>query len=176
MGIATFPAASGGLSSAIRSIQRGVAAAAGNITISSVDTTKTICNSFSTSSAGSVAASGTVNAFSGNVAATSTSGAAIAANNRTVYGASVRPTAQPIGVVGTFNPRYGVHEITTTSQAIAATNLAAQNISAAALSVNAMNITGGSTSLTSAVYGIHLVNSTTITATGPCRYEVVEYY
>jgi hypothetical protein len=176
MGIATFPAASGGLTSAVKSIQRGTAVSSGNITITAVDTTKTICNSFSTGSAGSVAASGTVNAFSGNVSATSTSGAAIAGTNRTVYTAQVRPVSPPIGVLGQFNPRYGVHEINTTSQAVAATNLAAQNINAASMSVNAMNITGGSTSLTSAVYGIHLVNSTTITATGPCRYEVVEYF
>ena len=172
MGIATFPAASGGLSSAIKSIQRGVAAAAGNITISSVDTTKTICNSFSTSSAGTVQATGTVSATSGTVGATTTSGASIAATTFNY----INPTATlhtngPY--VGAFQqPRYQV----AVNRAIAATNLAAQNVGSQSLSTNATNLSGGTTALTTAVYGIHLVNATTITATGPCRYEVIEYF
>lgn len=36
-------------------------------------------------------------------------------------------------------------------------------------------ISGGTTSLFSAVYGVYLSNSTTLIATGPCRYEVVEF-
>lgn len=36
-------------------------------------------------------------------------------------------------------------------------------------------ISGGTTSLTSAVNGVYLSNSTTLVATGPCRYEVVEF-
>jgi hypothetical protein len=175
MGIATFPAASGGLSSAIKSIQRGVAASAGNITITAVDTTKTICNSFSTSSAGTVQATGTISATSGTASAASTSGAAIAATNRTVYAATNRGNF-PILMIGGLNGRYGTLEANTTSQAIAATNLAAQNINAQNITTNATNLSGGTTALTTAVYGIHLVNATTITATGPCRYEVIEYF
>lgn len=175
MGIATFPASSAGLSSAIKSIQRGVAASAGNITISSVDTTKTICNSFSTSSAGTVQATGTISATSGTASATSTSGATIAGTNRTTWAATSRG-GFPIIALGSFNGRYGSPEANTTNQAIAATNLAAQNISAQNISTNATNLSGGTTALTTAVYGIHLVNATTITATGPCRYEVIEYF
>jgi hypothetical protein len=171
MGIATFPAASGGLSSAIRSIQRGVAATSGNITISSVDTTKTICNSFSTSSAGTVQATGTISATSGTVGATSTSGAAIAATNYQMIPAPLLVT--PGNAFGGFQiPRYQSNA----NRTIAATNLAAQNIGSQSLSTNATNLSGGTTALTTAVYGIHLVNSTTITATGPCRYEVIEYF
>ena len=173
MGIATFPASSAGLSSAIRSIQRGVAASSGNITISSVDTTKTICNSFSTSSAGTVSATGALSGASGTASATSTSGASIAATNRTTWSPNPNfgfPTATPYAA-----GRYG-YAASQTTQAIAATNLAAQNISAQNISLNATNLSGGTTSLTTAVYGIHLVNSTTITATGPCRYEVIEYF
>jgi hypothetical protein len=180
MGIATFPAGSSGLSSAIKSIQRGVAASAGNITISSVDTTKTICNSFSTSSAGTVQATGTISATTGTVSATSTSGGGIAATNRSVYGAQSSNSHGGHAVVVTggtrYAPTFGVNAAGSGTQAIAATNLAAQNINSASLNTNATNLSGGTTALTAAVYGIHLVNATTITATGPCRYEVVEYF
>ena len=37
-------------------------------------------------------------------------------------------------------------------------------------------ITGGTTNIIAKEYGIYLSNSTTIVATGPCRYEVIEYY
>lgn len=40
----------------------------------------------------------------------------------------------------------------------------------------AVSITGGTTNLTSAVNGAYLQDSTTLVVTGPCRYEVVEYY
>jgi hypothetical protein len=149
MGLATFPAAS---SSPIRSIQRGAAATSGNITISSVDTTKTICNSFSTSSSGTVAASGALSGATGTASATS--GA---------YGPfqAIGPTSQPV-----YYPpgvgRYGGNNMPI--------NLNAQNIS-----LNATNLSGGTTNLVSAVFGVHLINSTTITATGACRYEVIEY-
>jgi hypothetical protein len=36
-------------------------------------------------------------------------------------------------------------------------------------------ITAGATALTSAEYGVRITNSTTITATGACNWEVVEY-
>jgi hypothetical protein len=55
-------------------------------------------------------------------------------------------------------------------------DIPAFTIGARNISLNATNLSGGSTSLTSAVYGIHLVDATTITATGPCRYEVIEYF
>lgn len=38
------------------------------------------------------------------------------------------------------------------------------------------SLSGGSTSLYSAEYGAYLTNSTTITTTGSCRWEIVEYY
>ena len=50
MGSTIFPAASGG--GGVKSIQRGTAASAGNITISAVDTTKTFVRSFSNGSGG----------------------------------------------------------------------------------------------------------------------------
>lgn len=177
MGIATFPAASGGLTSAVRSIQRGVASAAGNITISSVDITKTICNSFSTSSAGTVSATGTLSAASGTGSAVSTN-AATGNSTITMRGTNIGsgngPSAAPGGNYS-YNARYGQQSFTGYSVS-ATNNLNAMSINAHNVSLNATNLSGGTTALTSAVFGIHLINSTTITATGPCRYEVVEYF
>jgi hypothetical protein len=172
MGIATFPAASGGLASVIKSLQRGTAATAGNITISSVDTTKTICNSFSTGSAGSVAATGSINAATGTTSASSTSGAVIGAGNSSTHGSQFTQFASFFVYGGRYSPPIPQFSFNNVSSG----SIAAQNINAQNVSLNATNLTGGSTSLTSAVYGIHLVNSTTITATGPCRYEVIEYF
>jgi|688.fasta_scaffold92975_4 hypothetical protein len=67
MVISIFPAAS---SSPIKSIQRGVAATSGNITISSVNTAKTQVTSFSTAASGTVAGSGTLSAANGTVITT----------------------------------------------------------------------------------------------------------
>jgi hypothetical protein len=43
-------------------------------------------------------------------------------------------------------------------------------------SLAASSLSGGTTDLSTAHYGVYLVDSTTIYATGPCRWEVVEYY
>jgi hypothetical protein len=174
MGIATFPAASSGLTSAIKSLQRGVASGAGNITITAVVTSKTICNSFSTSSTGTVAATGTISAANGTASATST---------------STQSLALPVGMSNTLSNNSHNQQQTGTAtqqtcnwnnQQIFFTNntgsLGAQNIGAQNVAMNSTSISGGSTSLTAAVYGVYLVDSTTITATGPCRYEVIEYF
>jgi hypothetical protein len=42
--------------------------------------------------------------------------------------------------------------------------------------IGTRSLSGGSTSLTSAEYGVSLTNSTTLTATGACRWQVIEYY
>jgi hypothetical protein len=174
MGVAVFPASGGGLTSAIKSLQRGVAASAGNITITSVDTSKTICNSFSTSSAGSVAATGTVSAANGSTSATSTSSASM---SLPIGMSSNLPSGNHSGIQtgtatqATCNWNSTQVYFTNNSGSIGAMNIAAQNVA-----LNSTSISGGSTSLTAAVYGVYLVNSTTITATGPCRYEVVEYF
>lgn len=174
MGIATFPAASSGLTSAIRSLQRGVAASSGNITISSVTVAKTICNSFSTSSAGSVAASGTISAATGTASATSQSSASLALPVGTSNNLALSSHAgTQSGAVTQQTCNWNSTQIyfTNNSGSVGATNTGAQNVS-----LNTTSISGGSTSLTAAVYGVFLVDATTITATGPCRYEVIEYY
>lgn len=43
------------------------------------------------------------------------------------------------------------------------------------ISMGSAAISGGTTSLTTAEYGVYLSNSTTLVASGPCRWEVVEY-
>jgi hypothetical protein len=138
MGVNVFPAVSG---SPINSIQRGTAATAGNITISSVVTTKTVVNSFSTGASGTIAASGTLSAANGTVTdSTSFPESAFRYQN--------------------FPTDSKTRALSDTSRAIA---------------LNATNFSGGSTNLTSAVFGVHLSNATTLVATGACRYEVIEY-
>ena len=168
MGIATFPAASGGLSSVVRSVQRGSASSAGNVAISSVDTTKTIVNSFSTSSAGSVAATGSINAATGTASAFSSSSSS---GGIFMRGGSTPSTVWTGGNYSYF-PRYGNSAGPYPGVSF---NLSDMNMNAQNVSLNATSLTGGSTSLTTAVYGAYLVNATTITVTGPCRYEVIEY-
>jgi hypothetical protein len=121
----TFPATS----STIKSVQRGSAASAGNVTISAIDTAKSFVNSFSTGSAGSV-------------------------QTDSATGGTYTPSGGNIGQYSqSFNPGSGSYP-----------NL-----------VGTRSFSGGSTSLVSASYGAYIVNSTTITVSGPCRWEVVEY-
>ena len=180
MGIATFP----NTVSPIKSIQRGSAVAAGNITISAVDVNKTMVNSFSTGSAGTVAATGTVNAASGSTSGTSTSGASSSWNDG--FGYAAVATA-PQTWYSTYNldqfqgGRYGQtyyfqYTYFEIPRRIVNANINAQNINAANVSLNSTNITGGTTSLTSAVYGAYLQDSTTLVVSGPCRYEIIEHY
>ena len=161
MGIATFPAGSAGLSSVVKSLQRGEAVSAGNITISSVDTTKTIVNSFSTSSTGTVAATGTLSAATGSTSAPS--GTTSAQSGSITFGAGT-----PMVSGG------GRYQFATSN----ALNLNSQNVSLNAQNVtlNTTNLSGGTNNLVSAVYGAYLAGATTLTVTGPCRYEVIEYF
>jgi hypothetical protein len=66
MGVANVPSAAGG---GIKLVQRGSAGASGNVTITAVDITKAFVNVFGTASSGTVAASGAVSAYNGNIAA-----------------------------------------------------------------------------------------------------------
>jgi hypothetical protein len=195
MGIATFPS----VSSPIKSIQRGEAVAAGNISITAVDTTKTVVNSFSTGSAGTVAATGTVNAANGSTSGISTSApsGSVTRSRFTYQGLSTNGgpvpnfAAFPVYDIdwttnqgGSFTfgyqgGRYGqvyATVLNNSENTVSNVSLNAMNTNGMNVALNAQSISGGSTSLTAAVYGAYLVNSTTIYATGPCRYEVVEHY
>lgn len=125
MGYSTFPATS----SIIKSVQRGSTSSAGNVTISSIDISKSFIFSFSNGSTGSISTN------------SSTSG------TYTPSGGNIGQYSQA------YNPGSGSYP-----------NL-----------VGTRNFSGGSTSLTSAAYGAYITNSTTITTTGACFWEVVEY-
>lgn len=224
MGISTFP----NIVSPIKSIQRGTASAAGNITISAVNVSKTMVNSFGTSSDGTVAASGTIASFTGTAGSSNiyfdgyaTSGVGFTATavnpvftgnynaanianynvpNVTSYNSSNLnynapgnlyyitryTTAYNAPTPGSYNAPYGA--------TYNATSVAAYNASfpvysntlptssgnvlqnSQTLNLSSTSISGGANNLVSASYGVYLSNSTTLVATGPCRYEVVEYY
>ena len=160
MGIASFPASSGGLTSAIKSVQRGTAGATGNITISSVDISKTIVNSFSNSSAGTVAATGTVGGQTGTIPATWNLN--YSAANPVPYYTSLQSTSE-------LYSYYVAQRYTGYTQYVAYP-VVSWNYNS-----NNSNLSGGTTDLTAKAYGAYLVDATTIYATGPCRYEVLEY-
>lgn len=64
MGINTYPAPSSG---GIKSVQRGLASASGNVTITSVDINKSFVTVFGTTSSGTIAATGSVGGFTGTL-------------------------------------------------------------------------------------------------------------
>jgi hypothetical protein len=172
MGIASFPASSSGLSSVVKSVQRGTAVSAGNITISSVDTSKSQVTSFSTGSTGYVQATGSINAANGSTSGTNSNGVSgylTLSNTAFAYGAG-----QTAYVGGSYNyfPRYQVRPgpYYGVSSYMSGFSTNAMNVG-----LNATSLTGGSTALTSAVYGAYLTSSTNLYATGPCQYEIVEY-
>jgi hypothetical protein len=127
MGIASLPAAAGGV---VKSIQRGEATTSGNITITAVDTTKAFVRSLSNAAAGAAASdsaeTGTLTPSGGNILQ-------LAGGNRFTRSGS---QASYLGT-RTFS--------------------------------------GGTTTLASKEFGVYLTNSTTLTATGACYWEVVEY-
>ena len=97
------PAASSG---GIKSVQRGSAASAGNVTITAVDIAKSFVTVFGTTSSGTVAASAVVNAQTGNQTLV---GPAVGSSNTTL----VRPISSSTlsvnfqGGGGANNEQYG---------------------------------------------------------------------
>lgn len=174
MGLSTFPA----VASPIKSIQRGVAAVAGNITITAVNVAKTVTRSFSTGSAGYVAATGTVAAANGSTSGISFSSATVNMSQLVVISpASYPPSGGATGYYYNYNTRYaasaGPYALPTASSS---GTVGAFNTNGANVALNNQAISGGSTSLATETYGVYLSNSTTLVATGPCRYEVIEHY
>ena len=154
MGVSTFPS----VASPIKSIQRGSAVSAGNITISSVVLSKTMVKSFSNGSSGTVSIAGTTaNGFNGTTSAFSTSATSGSASG---YAA---------GLGGNGSGAFGAGSTSST------TNFNGMNVNGFNFNMNAQNLVGGSTSLVSKEFGAYLSNSTTLVVTGPCRYEVIEY-
>ena len=147
MGVANVPAASAG--GGISSVQRGSAGASGNVTITAVDIAKSFVTIFGSASSGTVASTGaisaTINAVNGNNSAV---------NLNTGDGAHLGNT----GNVYVSNNR-----------AVNAGTFAGNTTSFST------NITGGTNNLVAAQVTGFLANSTTLTVSGACRYEVVEF-
>lgn len=192
MGISTFP----NTVSPIKSLQRGIAAGGGDITISAVVMSKTITNSFPTVAGGTVGAVATLPAMTGTVAATNVYVSGFTANFGFTGGNYTSQIANynasnanyNAGTPSAYNSRYAY--VSYNSPQVAGyntatpnyTNVAASGVNAnlpfnsTTVGFNAQALVAGDTNLYAAQYGVYLKNSTTITATGPCRYEVVEYY
>lgn len=136
----------------VKSVQSGVFGAAGSASITSVNTTKAIIHCVSKGSAGTVAASGTVasHALLGYLDTTYSGGHGIRVN-----GASGPPAVWDVQVIQSGG-----------------TNSA----SASGLTAAAASISGGTTNLTVKQYSAVITNATTVTADGPCEWQVVEYY
>ena len=131
----------------IKLVQRGEAVSARTTTITAVNTTKTFVRSFSTGAAGTVA----TNSVNPSVSITGTlspSGGSTSGGTGFSYGPNQNATnAQN----GTF-PSYS-----------------------STRTVASGTMSGGTMDATVKQFGVHLTDSTTLTATGACRWEVVEF-
>ena len=208
MGVASYPASGGGLSSVVKSMQTGTASSSGTITITAVNTAKAFVYSTSTGSAGTVAASGSINAANGSTSGISTSamyGNLYAidtqGNGSSTSNVNQQGTAGgngpwiPGGITGVNQPVTGTYvqyqyqyyyqryiNISVYNPIIQydgsiSTFGNAMNTNGMNVGLNSTSLTGGTTSgLYAGQYGATLTNSTTITVTGPCSYQVIEYY
>lgn len=170
MGIATYPAPSAG--GGIKAVQRGSAASAGTVTITSVDITKSFVNVFGTASSGTVAATGAISAATGS---TST---------------ATQPVPLPYIFDGNANSwrRATNGQLSTASNGSGLTNAGnadvtntgivtnvTSTVNAMNISLNATNISGGTNNLVTATTQGYLSNSTSLVVSGACRWEVVEF-
>ena len=146
MGIATFPAAAGG---GIKLVQRGQAVSAGSITITAVDITKAFVTFVSEGAAGTVATNSTV-ASTTQTGTLTASGGDIAGSGRQNIPYPYNQSPQE-NAGGSFPSYSGTR--TNTSAAIS----------------------GGTMDATTKQMGVYLSDSTTLVATGACRWEVVEF-
>jgi len=139
----------------VESVQRGVQASAGTVTISSVDTAKSIVLSVSKGSDGFVAARGTLDSgsisgsTSGTLSATSTTADGSGATFRT-------PFTPDFDSCTALFPNYsGTRTLTATAAS--------------------RTLSSGTTDLTTKQYSAVLTNSTTLTCDGPVEWQVIEY-
>lgn len=143
------PAAAGG---GIKSVQRGSAGGAGNVTITAVDIAKSFVTVFGTTSSGTVAASAAVNAANGNWSASNMRIPAYTSNAQNINNLASWPSD---GGNSNNSGLYVKGDATFTG--------------------NSTNLTGGSNNLVAAVVQGYLSNSTTLVVSGACRWEVVEF-
>lgn len=136
----------------VKSVQSGVFGAAGSASITSVNTTKAIIHCVSKGSAGTVAASGTVSShvIQGFLDTNYSQGHGIR-----LEGSGGGPANWSVQVIQSG----GV-----------------SSASNSGLTATAASISGGTTNLTVKQYSAVITNATTVTADGPCEWQVVEYY
>lgn len=149
MGVANVPAAAGG---GIKSVQRGSAAGAGNVTITAVDIAKSFVTVFGTASAGTVSSSFGLNAA-----------------NFSLTGVGV--VVPGINNVQARRPNVATGAGGTTSMG----NAENDGYWTLNTAVNAMGVNAGSNNLVAAVAQGFLADSTTLTVSHACRFEVVEF-
>jgi hypothetical protein len=152
MAINTFPA----VASPVKSVQRGSAGGSGNVTITAIDITKAMVNVFGTASSGTVSAS-----FGMSMNA----GSATLIGTRGFWGSQTYTAgSRPVGSTAVGATYQGSNGATAGAWTFPAT-------------VNAGNavVNAGSNNLVSAVVQGFLANSTTLTVSGACRWEVVEF-
>jgi hypothetical protein len=159
MALATYPPAGGG--GGIKSVQRGLASASGTVTITSVDTAKSFVNVFGTTSSGSAAISGNINAANGSESGHNLS-----------KGASNLSMTWSSQSTGLFINDAGY---TTTVNTGWTLNGSALNANGSNIGLNAVNMSAGTTNLVTAVTQGYLSNSTSLVVSGACRWEVVEF-
>ena len=217
MGSTIYPRPTGAISS-VKSVQRGVAASAGSITISSVDMSKTICQSFPTGATGTAGPSGSVpvatitgtggitqpfgyanataSRITGITSGNFVAGYSLGGNTYNVsqtytnsanggrryflggrYGNTLSSQYINAGqIVEAYVTSYGTHFPAYVNATNVTTSTAVSAAPTQTKTKPAQTVTGGTTNIIAKEYGIYLSNSTTIVATGPCRYEVVEYF
>lgn len=153
--IVPTPSAGGG----IKAVQRGLAASAGTVTITAVDTTKAFVNVFGTASSGVVG--GTASVAAANGSTSGYSGNANASNMNSYY--TIPQNAFPINSASanstSANPMGG----------------SSYNANGMNISFNGQALSGGTNNLVSAVVQGYLSNSTSLIVSGACRWEVVEF-
>ena len=171
MALSVFPAPSAG---GIKSVQRGSAAGAGTVTITAVDTSKSFVNVFGTTSTGTVAATGNINAMNGTLNGYNGTLSAQSGSNSqaSINSGNNNPQISGIYVGGTPSGNWGG-----TNVAAGTINTNAQNVgfNAKTLSTNATTLTGSSNNLVSGVVQGYLSGSTSLEVSGACRWEVVEF-
>lgn len=161
MALSTFPA----VASPIKSVQRGSAGGAGSVTITSVNISKSMVNIQGSASSGQVAASfGLTAAGSGNAVIRGIG--SIASNwsnnlSRRPTSSNVITNTSPATTVGGVGSNYNYQSVTWEY--------------AAPVNAFGYNVNAGSNNLVSAQVTGFLANATTLTVSGACRFEIVEY-
>ena len=150
-------------SSAIKAVQTGSAAGAGNVTITSVDVNKSFVQVFGTTSSGSVATTGTVAAMNGNINASNLA----ATPSLRGYGGNVNNTGGTLAQAQIFNQGNNAGDWWGFVENM--------NFNSRTYSGNTAAISGGTNNLVAATVQGYLSNSTTLVVSGACRWEVVEF-